>query len=247
MNKTPEQYLVEIIKSEMGLSDNQIWVRNQTRTVPAGNGLYVVVGMVDSRPVSAQSYIEQKFDRLGRIQLENGGFLMTESGDFLADENELVYEEIEVQRVQTMDAIQIDIFSRDNSAITRRWEVMAALRSIVAQQTQESNFFKICRLPVSFLNISAAEGGSNLNRFSLTFNTFVWYQKSKTLEPEGYFDDFRTRVDDQNTIGQPNGLIEFEIVAPSATAWHLLAEDGGALLTETGEFLGLDLITYNGP
>ena len=33
----------------------------------------------------------------------------------------------------------------------------------------------------------------------------------------------------------------------TATPWKLLTEQGDAILTEDGAFLGLDLITYNGP
>lgn len=248
MDKTAEQYIIDVLKQQLGLTDNQIWLRWQTRTVPNENGLYVVVGMVDSRPVSAQSYIEERENRPARILAENGDFLITENGDYLSDESEIFFREFEVQRVQTMDTIQIDIFSRDNSALLRRFEVMAALRSFQSQQIQEKNFFKISRLPASFLNTSGAEGGSNLNRFTLTFNCFVWFEKSTELpQLSGWFDDFRTRVDDHNTIGQPNGLIEFEIVGDTATPWKLLTEQGDAILTEDGAFLGLDLITYNGP
>lgn len=248
MDKTAEQFIIDILKGQLCLTDSQIWLRYQNRSVPPNTGLYVVVGMVDSRPVSAQTYMEERDNRPARILAENGDFLVTEDGAYLSDETEIFFREFEIQRVQTCDAIQIDLFSRDNAALLRRWEVMAALRSIQAQQTQEANFFKISRLPVNFLNTSGAEGGSNINRYTLTFNCFVWYQKETELsQVGGWFDDFRTRVDDENSIGTDTGIIEFEIVGDTATPWKLLLETGDALLTEDGAFIGLDVITYNGP
>jgi len=247
MDKTAEQYIIDILKAQLGLTDSQIWLRYQNRSVPPNTGLYVVVGMVDSRPVSAQSYIESKPTRTPRLETETFSFVTTESGGLLACETGEVYEEVEIQRVQTMDAIQIDIFSRDNSALTRRWEVIGALRSIAAQQTQEENFFKICRLPASFLNISAAEGGSNLNRFSLTFNCFVWFQKERVLSSGGVYDDFKTRVDDAVTIAEDRGLIEFEIASDDAVGRRLLQETGRLLLTEDNSILCLTVPIYNGP
>ena len=216
MIKTAEQIIVEILKSELSLGDDNVWVRNQNRTIPPSSGLFIVVGMTDSRPVSAQSYLEEKFVRLGRIQTEYGGFLMTEAGDYLASEDSVLNENWEIQRVQTMDAIQIDIFSRDNSALFRRWEVLAALRSIASRQSQEGSYFKISRLPSSFLNTSAAEGGSNLNRYSITFNCLVWFKKEKILTGYGYYDDFKTQVDDAITIETETPLIEFDIASDYA-------------------------------
>ena len=73
--------------------------------------------------------------------------------------------------------------------------------------------FKIMRLPNSFINSSVAEGGSQLNRYSITVGCMVLYEKIKILNPDNgdYYDDFDTRVDDEKTIGEIDGLIEFNI------------------------------------
>jgi hypothetical protein len=39
----------------------------------------------------------------------------------------------------------------------------------------------------------------------------VWYEKVSDLPVYDYYNEFSTRVDDESTIGQEDGLIEFEI------------------------------------
>ncbi len=115
--------------------------------------------------------------------------------------------------VQMRENIQISILSRSNAAIMRHWEIIGALQSLYSEQAQEANSFKIFRIPQSFVNASSAEGGSTLNRFSITVSAFVWYYKERVLPRTGgdFYDDFTTRVDDAITISAPNGIFEFEI------------------------------------
>lgn len=189
MQRLIEQVIIDILKNEMGFANENIWIRDQNKKIPNDTGFYAIVGLVDSQPYSSQSYMESVYDENNEIQ------------------------QVEVNRYHSRDNIQIDIFSRSNDAITRRWEIVAALKSIFATQQQEKYSFKIAALSTSFVNSSNAEGGSQLNRFSLIIPCLVWYIKSKPLSPTGnlYYDDFSTRVDDDKTIGQPEGLIEFEI------------------------------------
>lgn len=187
MNSLAEQVIIDILKERMTLADSQVWIRSQNRKIPADTKLYLIVGMVSTQVVSAQTYMEEQIiDTLTK--------------------------QVEINRVQTLENIQIDILSRSNDAITRRWEIVAALKSIYAQQKQEANYFKICREPSSFLDISSAEGSSQLNRFSITIPCFVWYKKETVLEDSyDYYDKFTQRVDDAKTIGEENGLIEFSL------------------------------------
>lgn len=187
MNSLSEQVIIDILKERMALSDGQIWVRSQNRKIPADTKLYLIVGMVSTQVNSVQTYMEERIIETRTKQ-------------------------VEINRVQTLENIQIDILSRSNDAITRRWEILAALKSIYAQQKQEENYFKICRESVSLLDTSSAEGSSQLNRFTITIPCFVWYKKETVLEEEyDYYDDFTQRVDDAKTIGEAEGLIEFEI------------------------------------
>lgn len=186
MNSATESIIVDIIRDQMGLTNSQIWVRDQNRKIPNDTGLYLIVGMTDARGLSSTSYLK-----------DDGA------------------NTVEVGEVQFSENIQIDILSRSNDAILKRWEIPIALKSIYAQQKQEQHNFKISRISRSFVNTSIAEGGSQLNRFSLSFPCLVWYRKEVVLSPTGgdYYDDFDTRVDDKNTIGEDEGLIEFNIQA----------------------------------
>lgn len=177
------QIICGIISEELGLSDQNVWLRDQNRKIPNDNGLYVIVGMISSEVISTSSY------------LQNGN------------------PPSEITEVNALERIEIDVLSRSNDALTRNWEIVAALRSIYSAQQQETNNFKITRIPSQFLNISAAEGGSTLNRYALTFSAFVWYRKTKVLSATGgdYYDDFTTRVDDEKSIGTVTPIIEFEI------------------------------------
>lgn len=203
MNSLGEQIIVGILAQEMGLTSDgaaaNIWVRNQNRLIPEGRGLFVVVGMVDSEYLGATTQC-----------------IPFETPD---PPNPPIQGMLEVNQIVARENVQIDLFSRDDLALTRRWEIVAALRSIYSTQQQESNSFKIFRIPSSFVNSSDAEGGSTLNRFSIIIPCHVWYRKEKVLtSPNGdFYDDFKTRVDDEETIGTPDGIFEFQITPEGIT------------------------------
>lgn len=189
-----EQFIVDIIGKYMELKADQIWIRNQTRKIPNDDGLYVTVGFVDGVPYSSKSEIET----VG----------ITPPGD--ADP----YEEVrETVTLHVGENIQIDIYSRNNDSLFRRWEILQALASIYSKQAQEKYDFKIARVPKNFLNSSMTEGGSTLNKFSCLVTCLTMHSKQKVLESNSgqYYDDFRTRVDDEQSIGTGQGIVEFEI------------------------------------
>jgi hypothetical protein len=132
MDKLTEEIIVDIVREFMELSQENIWIRDQNRKIPNDKGMYVVVGMVDAKPYSAQSNLETHF---------------TEGSDPIPFE-------VEVSRIQTRENIQIDIMSRSADAISRRWELLLALNSIYSKQQQEQFGFKISRLPANFVNTS---------------------------------------------------------------------------------------------
>ncbi len=203
MDKLSSQFIVDIIASQMDMPNESVWLRDQNKVIPNDKGLYIVVGIVDSKTMTSESYMDQE--------------------EVTPPTDPITYNQIEVSRVNQREVVQIDVLSRSNAAIMRNWEVIAALQSIYAQQVQEENFFKIFRIPSSFLNTSVSEtteaGGSTLNKYSISFVCFSWYRKQRILTPDGgdYYDDFTTRVDDANTIGTDTPLIEFEINAGGIT------------------------------
>lgn len=185
-----EQIIVDILREELSLPQNNVWIRDQNRKIPIDDDLYVIVGMVDSTVMGNVNTI---------IPSEGG---MTE-----------------IQEVTTRENIQIDILSRSTEAITRRFEIITALKSFLSTQSQEENEFKIFAVPTTFVNSSSAEGGSNINRFTIIVGCHTLFRKEKVLESVSgdYFDEFETRVDDENTIEEEDGLFEFTIY-PESTA-----------------------------
>lgn len=190
MNKLSSQYILDIIAAEMKLGQDQLWIKNQNRKIPNDDRLYVVAGIVDSHPFSNIT----KFAPTGDLMEEQQGVVIQEN-------------------------VQVDVFSKSIMAAQRAWEVIAALNSLTAQQMQQKFQFKIFRQPRNFTDTSSIEGGSQINRYTLVFPVHALYQKDQILSQNGglYYDDFTQRVDDSQTIGEPAGLIEFEITSAGVT------------------------------
>lgn len=193
MNRLAEQIIADILMNRMSLDQSAVWLRQQNVKIPDDKTLFIQVGMVDTPRV------------IGNITR------MEQVTDDTVDPP--VITQHEINEVQVQESIQIDIMSRNNEALFRFWEVIAAMQSFYSQQQQELNNFKIFRQPISVVNTSGAEGGSNINRYSITIAAFIWYRKDTTLNsPLGdYYDDFTQRADDDKTIGTETPLFEFEI------------------------------------
>lgn len=194
MNNLAEQYIIDILKQEMSIPNNRIWIRQQNVVIPNDQDIFMAVGYVDGRIMSA----------------------VTETYMETVDGSEVMKER---QRIREVENIQIDIQSRDTSAILRRKEVIASLRSIYAEQVQEKNAFKIFRIPTSFVNTSETEGAEKINKFSIIIVCHTWYNREKIISSSlgEWYDDFDTRVDDKKTIDDADGLIEFNIEGENIT------------------------------
>lgn len=180
-----EQIIVDILMEEMNLPNSRVFITNQNINIPNNDELYIIVGMVDSQVMSNTKSVVAVDASTTEIR----------------------------QQVQMRDNIQVDILSSGSTALLRKHEVLMALNSVYAEQKQEENEFRIFEVPTTFVNSSSAEGGSQINRFSIVVPCFVWYRKDTAIEniDGDYYDDFDTRVDDKNTIEQAEGLIEFNI------------------------------------
>lgn len=184
MDSLSSQLIVDILNREMNMPANAVWVRDQNKTIPGDQGLYISVGIVSAQMLSNTAEM-QLIDSV----------------------------ETQVCTVQQQENVQIDIFSNSTAGLTRHWEVIAAMQSFYSQQIQEANNFKIFRIPRNFIDTSSAEGGSILKRYTITIPCLVWYRKESPMPVMlgDYYDDFTTRVDDEHTIGTETPLIEFEI------------------------------------
>lgn len=149
-----ENYIVDILRNEMGLDQQHIWIQNQNRKIPPeSDNLYCIVGCVNMRPISSKS----------RFRTING-------------------EEVEVQEVYGRADVQIDLLSRSNEARERRAEVLMALNSFYSKNLQDGVHFRIFELPSSFINTSDLQGGSDINRFTIRIPTMVTESKVKSAD-----------------------------------------------------------------
>jgi hypothetical protein len=92
------------------------------------------------------------------------------------------------------DILQIDISSRNNDARIRRHEVFMALNSYFSKQLQEKYSFRIFGLPSGFMNTSAAEGGTVVYRYSITFQCQYMRVYSRTVTGYDYYNTFPAKV-----------------------------------------------------
>lgn len=94
----------------------------------------------------------------------------------------------ERQMLNDRRTMQIDVYSKNNEARLRFWEVQSALGSDLAEQLSNEYQFRISKISNSF-NTSGLDGGSDLNRYSIRFNCLSWYEKVNKID---YYDTFRT-------------------------------------------------------
>lgn len=145
-----EEYIVDIIRKEMNLNQQNIWIHSQNRKIPPqSQELYVTVGCVDFLPISSKSKFNPDNDT-------------------------------EIQTVYGRASVQIDILSRSREARIRRAELLMALNSYYSKEIQDKHQFRIFELPQRFINTSSLEGGSEINRFSLVIRAMISEDKVKT-------------------------------------------------------------------
>lgn len=169
MNKSIEKILVDIIKHELNLPDNygttergdvipSVIIYSQNIKLHNTDKLQITVRTVSSRTYSNRDYCKQNDD-----------------GKF-----------IETQNLNQSRMMQIDCYSRNNDARDRHQEITMALNSIYAKQQMDIYNFKIGTL-TNDVNISGIDGGSDINRFTTTFNVIIHFEKSKEVN---YYDKF---------------------------------------------------------
>lgn len=187
MDRPTESIIRDIIKKEIGLADDNIWISSQNKVIPNDSEeLFVIVGLSDAVTMSNNSYTD----------------FSSETQDYK-----------QVQELQVRENIQVEILSRNDLAFRQRWLVLSALTSTYAKQVQEENSFKLGRISTSFVNTSETEGAEQLNRFSIVIPCIVWYRNIVDVSSDEYFETFPFRADTEKTIDQDDGLIEIPNLA----------------------------------
>lgn len=175
MNKSIEKIICDIIQHELNLPDNYGKTTNGD--------------VIPSVIIYAQNI---KLFNTDKMQIT----VRTVSQRVWSNRNETKEIEgvfTEVQDVNESRMMQIDVYSRNNDARERFWEVSMALRSVYAEQQMDLYNFKIGTITNS-QNTSGIDGGSDINRFTVTFNVLTHQQKQKSVD---YYDKFETTFNNE--------------------------------------------------
>lgn len=194
MTEEIEKIIIDILQTEMGLADTYtngipvIAIGSQNFNLGHVKDIQIIVSSVDMQILSNK----------------NSGDVS--NIDLTSDPK--VYG-VETQTILARENIQIDLFSKDNTARQRRFEILMALQSMYAREQQEKYQIKIFPKPISMINSTVAEGGSQLNRFTVVVACNTWYEKTKNISE--YYDTFEIQVDNENTIQGADHMVDLTI------------------------------------
>lgn len=152
MRVTP-QIICDIICKVTKIPTEHVWIYNQRRSIPEDKKLYIVVGLISSKPYS---------NMLKNKSVADG---MTDNLS---------------QYVQ--EVVGIDLFSYTTEAAERYSEILGALRSTYSQQVQEALGLRIAEIPIAVNDVSAIEGPTILYRLSITLNVLRKYDTIVTTQ-----------------------------------------------------------------
>jgi hypothetical protein len=159
MDKEPAAILVDIVRTYMSLQNKQIWQYNQEVNIADSEGLYVVIHYLTSIPISSSSSFEVDVNDIGRETI----FSMSK------------------------EIYSVEIGSFDRSAISRKDEIIQALKGGYSQNQQAQYGFRLFPLPITFNNVSSQIGGNMLNRFMIDVALMVTRSSTRVLD---YYTNF---------------------------------------------------------
>ena len=150
----------EIIKDQLSLSDEQIWIYNQRIKIPDTKGLFISISRLGSK-----------------VYANNSSYV----GD-TSDLTENLY-------VSNLETISIDLISQDTSALEYYPDVMMSLRSTKAQYMAETYGMRFDSIPFSSTDLSSQEGTSMIYRININFPVYRTYYMTKTVDYYDSFSD----------------------------------------------------------
>lgn len=160
MSTEPIKNIRDILLAELGLKDEQVMLNNQRFAIPPDDRLYLTISLLGSRTFAVRNKFEED-STTGELH--------------------------EHQGINRQEMVSLMVFSKSSAARERNWEIAPALSSVRAEQSMAKYSYSIGRLPTTMNDASEKEGTSRLNRYSLTFNVLVKYEKIKPVE---FFDEF---------------------------------------------------------
>lgn len=179
MQKDVEKIFVELIQSELNLPANY-------GTDEDGNEIPCVTIRAQNIKLFNTPHVQITIQTVSNQIFANRKEYFEETHTNENNEEVTTYNERLMINEQRL--MQIDIYSRNNEARERFWEVQAALTSTKAEQLADKYQFRIAKIS-NATNTSGLEGGSDINRFSIRFNCLTWQEKVKTVD---YYSIFRT-------------------------------------------------------
>ena len=187
MRKSIEKILVDIIKHELNLPDNY-------GTTTNGDVIPSVIIYAQNIKLFNTDKLQVTVRTVNARDYSNRSEFVTNSDGTYS----------EIQDINQSRMMQIDVYSRNNDARDRFWEVTAALKSNYAQWQMDLYNFKIGTIANS-VNLSGMDGGSDINRFSVSFNVLIHFQKTTKID---YYDKFETTLDTES--GQIADITNYE-------------------------------------
>lgn len=173
MRKSIEKIIVDIIRHELNLPENYGTTSNGD-VIPC----VVIYGQ------NIKLFNTNKLQITVRTVSQRVWSNRNEFKEIPINDTETQY--IEIQNINESRMMQVDVYSRNNDARERFWEVQTALNSVYAQQQMDLYNFKLSTIN-SAQNTSGIDGGSDINRFSITFTALTHQQKTKVID---YYDKF---------------------------------------------------------
>lgn len=178
MNKPLENILVDIIKTCLNLPDNY--------------GKTSRGDVIPSVIIYGQNIKLFNTDKL-QITVQAGSFKTYSNR---SETKEIDGRFCEVQDLNQSCMVQIDLYSRNNDARNRHQEVITAMNSVYAHQQMDLYNFKL-GLIGNAVNNSGIDGGSVINRFTITYNAIIHFQK---ITPIDYYDKFGITAETENGV-----------------------------------------------
>lgn len=131
----------DIIQNQLGLAQGRVYLWDQKIFQPTDNGLYVAVSVLSCKPYG-----------------NDKSYTGTES-TFSSQ-----------QTVNMAATLQVDVISRDISALRQKEAVLLAINSDYAEQQMNANSFFIGKLPAGaqFVNLSSQDGAAIPYRFTIS-------------------------------------------------------------------------------
>ncbi len=156
---SPFLLFCDILQNQMNLPNGRVWIWNSKIFEPIDDNLFIILSIASTKIIS-NSNVPTPTDI---------GMSETQSASCAA-------------------LIDIDIKSRNTSAMDRKEEIVLAVQSVYAEQQMEANNFSILRNTTDgFRDLSGLDGSAIPYRFRASFKIFYATYKITQIE---YFDTF---------------------------------------------------------